>query len=153
MAKAERLKVEEGDVTLGNSLPGDSIYLKDENGFASREIEREMLNTIIHLRISETFELLKRRIDADSYLPMLGAGVFITGGCSQLRGLGALAQELFGTPVNVAHAQAMSGLTAASENPQFASAIGLLRYGQATLATRPAQGGIKGIFKKFFGKR
>lgn len=153
MAKAERIKLDEGDVTLGNALPGEAIYLKDETGFAGREIEREMLNTIIHVRIRETFELLKRTVDAEPYLPMLGAGVFITGGCSQLRGIGALAGDIFGLPIHVGHAQSTSGLTAASENPQLASAIGLLRYAQASLAHRPQRGGIMKLFGKFFGKR
>lgn len=154
MARAERLKLEEGDVTLGNALPGEMIFLKDEVGFAGREIEREMLNTIIHLRVRETFELLRRSIDNEAYLHLLGAGVFITGGCSNLRGIGALAQEVFGLPVNVAHAQSMAGLKSASENPQLATAIGLLRYAQATYAVRPSRGG--GIFeriKTIFGRR
>jgi len=153
MAKAERLKLEEGDVTLGNALPGETIYLKDETGFAGREIEREMLNTIIHVRMRETLELLKRFVDSESYLAMLGAGVFITGGCSKLRGIDALASDIFGLPPHVAHAQSTSGLTAAAENPQLASAIGMLRYAQASLAQRPQRGGFMKIIDKFFGKR
>ena len=148
MGKAERLKVEEGDVTLGVS-GGEVIALKDETGFAGREIDREMLNTIINLRVRETFEMIKRTVDAEPYLPFLGAGLFITGGCSMLRGIGGLAHEVFGVPIHVAHAQATSGLTAASENPQLASAIGLLRYGQAALANRPRSGGLLG---KIFGR-
>jgi len=156
MAKAERLKVDEGDVTLGNALPEETISLKDETGFAGREIEREMLNTIIHMRVRETFEMIKRVVETEPYLPMLGSGVFLSGGCSLLRGIGALAHEVFGVPIHVAHAQATSGLTAASENPQFASAIGLLRYGQATLVLRRRKnsplGWLKDTFKDLFGK-
>ena len=60
MARAEKLKIEEGSVILGNCLPGETVLLKDDSGFAGKEIERETLNTIIHLRLRETFELLKR---------------------------------------------------------------------------------------------
>ena len=153
MAKAERLKMEEGDATLGNTLPGESIFLKDECGFAGREIEREKLNVIINLRVREAFEMLRRSLEAGPYLPMLGAGVVITGGCSQLRGIGGLAQEVFNLPVQLAHAQSTSGLTAASENPQLASAIGILRYAQACYANRPAKNGLFGKIKRLFGKR
>ena len=59
MTRAEKLKIEEGSVTLGNCLPGDTVLLKDDSGFAGKEIERETLNTIIHLRLRETFELLE----------------------------------------------------------------------------------------------
>ena len=153
MAKSERLKIEEGDATLGNALPGEAIYLKDETGFAGREVERETLNTIIHYRLREIFELLKRAVDSEPYLPMLGAGIVITGGCSQLRGIGPLAQDVFNVPVTVAHAKSTSGLIAAAENPQFSTAIGLLRYGQAAYANRPQKGGIFDKVRRIFGKR
>ena len=153
MAKAERIKVDEGDVTLGNALPGETISLKDETGFAGREIDREMLNTIIHMRVRETFELIKRTVDEEPQLHMLGAGLFLTGGSSLLRGIGALAHEVFGIPVHVGQAQSTSGLTAASDNPRFATAIGLLRYGQATLVNRRQSSGIGAFWRKLFGRK
>ena len=56
-----------------------------------------------------------------------GAGIFITGGSSLLRGIDHLAQEIFELPVHIPHAQTMSGLTSAFENPQFSTAIGLIK--------------------------
>ncbi len=131
MAKSEKLKIEEGSVILGNCLPGDVIMLKDDSGFAGKEIERETLNTIIHLRVREILELLKRTLEVENHLDFLGAGIFITGGCSLLKGIDHLTEELFGMPVHVTHAQTMSGLTSAFENPQFSTAIGLIKYAQA----------------------
>lgn len=153
MAKAERLKIEEGDATLGNALPGETIFLKDETGFAGRDIERETLNTIIHYRLRETFELLRRAMEGEPYLPMLGAGIVLTGGCSQMRGIGPLAQEIFNVPVTVAHSRSTSGLVSAAEKPEFSTAIGLLRYGQAAYANRPQDDGIFGKVRRFFGRR
>ncbi len=152
MAKSERLKIEEGDATLGIALPGETIFLKDETGFAGRDVERETLNTIIHYRIREVFELLKRAMDSEPYLPMLGAGIVITGGCSQMRGIGPLAQEIFGIPVTVAHAKSTSGLVAAAENPMLSTAIGLLRYGQAAYANRPQKDGFFDRLRGLFGR-
>ncbi len=152
MAKSEKLKVEEGSVIIGKALPGETVKLKDETGFAGKEIEREMLNTIIHCRVRETFELLKKKLDADSFLHFLGAGMMLTGGCSQLKGIQQLAEEVFGMPVHVTHAQTVSGLTSAFENPQFSTAIGLIKYAEATQPIRP-----RGIFRRladrlsFFG--
>jgi cell division protein FtsA len=147
MTRAEKLKTEEGSVTLGNCLPGETIVLKDDSGFAGKEVERETLNTIIHLRLRESFELLKRQVEQESFINYTGAGIFITGGCSLLNGIDHLAEEIFEMPAHVAHAQTMSGLTSAFENPQFSTAIGLIKYAQAMQTERPRRG-----FGRLFGK-
>jgi cell division protein FtsA len=152
MARSEKLKIEEGSCTLGNCLPGETILLKDDSGFAGKEIERETLNTIIHLRVREAFDLLKRGLEEEPFLNYLGAGVFITGGCSLLNGIDHLAEEVFEMPAHVAHAQTMSGLTSASENPQLSTAIGLIKYAQSVQSDRPRRG-IRGIFGKIFTGR
>src|SRR5438067_867902 len=154
MARAEKLKLEEGSVTLGMCLPGETVYLKDDCGFAGKEVERETLNTIIHMRIRELLELLRRKVEEQVDLHLLGAGVFITGGTSQLRGIDDLAQDIFDLPVHITHAQTMSGLTSAFENPQFSTAIGLIKYAQAICMDRPS-GWLARVKKKLplFGRR
>ena len=132
MARAEKLKVDEGSVILGNCLPGDTISLKDDSGFAGKEIERETLNTIIHLRVRETFELLKTTLERENFVDFAGAGIFITGGGSQIKGIEVLAQEIFDMPAQLAHIEPMAGPTSAFENPQYAVALGLVRYAQET---------------------
>jgi len=137
LARSEKLKVEEGSVTIGECTPGETVVLKGDAGFAGKEVEREMLNTIIHLRVREIFELLARKLDEERLLDFLGAGVFLTGGCSQLKGIKALAEEIFGMAVHTTRAQSLAGVTSAFENPQFSTAIGLVRYAQADQIGRP----------------
>src|SRR5437870_1028683 len=149
MARAEKLKIEEGSVTLGNCLPGETVLLKDDSGFAGKEVERETLNTIIHMRLRESLELLKRQLEEESFINFTGAGIFITGGCSLLNGIDHLAGEIFEMPAHVAHAQTMSGLTSAFQNPQFSTAIGLIKYAQAVQAERPQRRGFGRIFSRF----
>jgi len=137
LARSERLKIDEGNVLLGQTMPGESVILKGDAGFAGKEVEREMLSMIIHMRVREVMELLKRRLEEQRCLDFLGAGVFLTGGCSQLKGITALAEEVFGLPVHTTRAQSLAGVTSAFENPQFSTAIGLVRYAQADQIGRP----------------
>ena len=149
MARAEKLKIDEGSVILGNCLPGETVVLKDDSGFAGKEVERETLNTIIHLRVRETLELLRRTLEEESFINFIGEGIFITGGCSLIRGIDNLAEEIFEIPARIAHAQTMSGLTSAFQNPQFSTAIGLIKYAQAVQAERPQRRGFGRIFSRF----
>jgi cell division protein FtsA len=148
-ARAEKLKIEEGSVTLGTAFPGETILLKDETGFAGREVEREVLNQIIHVRIAETLQIVKRQIEAEQNLHYVGSGVFITGGSSQIRGLQHLASDIFGMPVKMTHALPMAGVTAAFENPHFSTALGLVKYAHLVQMDRPVSGGF---FSRTFGK-
>jgi cell division protein FtsA len=148
MGKAEKLKLEEGSCVIGGTIPGEAVVLKDEHGFAGREIEREMLNTIIHMRVRETFELLKRELDKGRYHEYAAAGMVLTGGTSALRGIQHVAEEIFQMPVQVCQAQNIAGVTSAFENPQYSTAIGLVKYAQATLDDEP--GGLFGWLKGWF---
>jgi cell division protein FtsA len=112
-----------------------------------------MLNTIIHARVRENFELIKKQIEAEIPPHALGAGVMLTGGCSLTRGIRELAESVFqGTPVNLAHAQSVSGPASAFENPQLSTCIGLARYAQAVHSQMPQSSLLDNFFKKLGSK-
>lgn len=130
MARAEWLKVQEGSVLLTGDPAAGRVILKPEAGFAGCAVERKLLNTIIACRVREMLELVKRELEAAKALRYLGGGVLLTGGCSLLEGIDDLASEVFGVPVRLTHAHAMSGPASAYENPQLSAAIGLIKYAQ-----------------------
>ena len=150
--RAERLKIDEGSAILGNCLPGETLQLPPEPGFAGRQIERETLNSIIHFRMREAFELLKRQLEAEPYLRYLGAGAVLTGGCSLIHGINHLAEEILGLPVQPAQSPPLQGVTSSLANPQLSTALGLIKYAQFAQMERP-EPSMWTRLRGFFGGR
>lgn len=157
IARAEMLKIQEGSATSPENSEGGVITLKNDPGFLGCDIDRRSLDTIIHCRVREIFELLRRDIEnaGSDFLGLLGAGVMITGGCAKLRGIAGLASEVLDQTVQVSTARNVGGALQTFENPQYSTAIGLTKYARLiTKDTRPegmleriAQG-FGGIFKR-----
>jgi cell division protein FtsA len=151
LSKAERLKVEHGAAIVPEDGSAAPITIEDDPHFAGREIDPYLLCEIISARMSETFEFLRDKLTAAGDLDGIGAGVFLTGGCSKLAGLDQLAEEVFGLPVSRASVGSMSGAAAAFENPQYSTPMGLIRYAQILEAERPKKSGISKLGKKLGG--
>lgn len=146
IARAEKLKCEEGCAQLGRCVPGETVALRDEAGFAGREIEREALNRIINARVRELFELLRRQLEPTGCLDFIPAGIFLTGGGGLLQGLKPVVEEVFdGLPVHLARTRPMAGVTSAFEDPRYSVALGLVRYG-AAVQGQLARPGLFGWF-------
>ena len=157
IARAEILKIQDGSAADPETSEGGVITLKDDPGFHGCEIDRIALNTIIHLRVREIFELIRNDIDStgEGILGMLGAGVMITGGCARLRDIATLAEDVFELPVQLTRAKEIGGATQTFENPQFSTAIGLAKYAMAVSANIPEESlfqrmaqGLTGLFRR-----
>ncbi len=140
-SRAETLKVQEGSAADPARSEGGVITLKNDPAFVGCEIDRRALDTIIHLRVREILELIRRDVEAsgEGMLGMLGAGVMITGGCARLPGIAQLAEEVFELPVQLTRARDVGGATQTFENPQYSTAIGLTKYAMAVSATIPEE--------------
>ncbi len=127
---AEKLKIEQADVGPGATSVGGTVQIEDPT-FAGGEIERSVLNIVAEARVREIFSLLKRRLSFERHAQFIGSGIFITGGTSELKGIAALASDVFGVPARVANPRPLSGPSALFESPRYSTAIGLVLYAQA----------------------
>jgi cell division protein FtsA len=149
MSRAEKLKVEHGSVLPVEGGESDIIQLAGDTTFDGREVERAVLHDVIRARLTETFELVKKRLLAQGApLERLAGGLYLCGGTSQMRGIDQLAEEIFGLPARRSSFTPMTGLTSAFENPQYATPIGLIRYAQRVESERPARGPFARLTEK-----
>lgn len=128
-SKAEKLKVMEGNASPDPAQSIGKARLVDENGFAEIEVNRSILNEVIRQRLEETLRLVCARLP-DGAIKKLGSGVFLTGGTSQMRGFDSLAAEIFGRSIFRPETSEFSGSQTSTRDPQFSTAIGLIRYAQ-----------------------
>ena len=87
-------------------------------------------------------------------LDYLRAGAFLCGGGARIPQIARLAEQVLGMPVYLGKANSISGLKSALDQPEFATAIGLVKFGsfqQRKRATRSfLAGGIKSTLGQFF---
>ena len=145
LSRAEDLKKTEGDCSGDPARGVGNVPVKDDQGLVEGEIKRSLLNEVIHGRLEETLRLIRDRLPAGS-LQGVGSGVFLTGGTSRMRGLTELANEVFGLSIYVADQVNMSGVHASFRDPQYSTAVGLIRYAQILDAEREAESG--GFFSR-----
>lgn len=127
---AEKLKVEEADVSPGATSVRGSVEIEDPT-FAGGQIERRMLNIVTEARVRELLTLVKRRLQFDRQAQFIGSGILLTGGTAELKGIAALASEIFGVPARVASPRPLMGPSSLFESPRFSTAVGLVLYAQA----------------------
>ncbi len=129
ISKAEQVKCTEGDVSGDAAKSVGIVTIEDESGFQTLELKRQLLNDIIRGRMIETLCLVRDSLPAGS-LEGVGKGVFLTGGTSLLRGMCELTAEVFGLQVYRPEMPEVSGVQAYFRDPQYTTAVGLIRYAQ-----------------------
>lgn len=131
MQHAERLKTMHGSAMI--SPADDRVMIEvpqlgqsdDDEG---NTVPRSSLNHIIRPRLEEIFELLRERLDASGLGKMAGSRMVITGGGSQLIGLGDMATKMLQKQVRVAKIRQIDDLGDAVSGPAFSAVLGLLNY-------------------------
>ncbi len=141
LSKAEQVKKTEGDASGDPAKSEGIVRIPDEAGFPEVEIKRQILNDVIRMRLQETLELVKSRLPKGG-LERVGTGVFLTGGSSLMKGLGELACDVFGLPVYRPERPDVSGVHAYFKDPQYSTALGLIRYAQILDEERPHVPGL-----------
>jgi cell division protein FtsA len=83
---------------------------------------------------------------------LLRAGGLLCGGGARVPGIVALAEKIFQMNVAVGHAGGISGLAWSLDEPEFATAIGLVKYGALRQRKSAVQLSWWVRLKELFGK-
>lgn len=141
---AEALKMSHGTCDRRTIDPDEIVRVGD------RDASLGEVTDIIEARMREIFEKIGEHLSAAGDEGMLPAGLVVTGGAAQLRGVAQLGREVLQMPVRVAAPGGVGGLVDNLLTPSYATSIGLLLWGARTVTeddgrryeTAPARGSI-----------
>ena len=149
--EAEKIKREYACVERSLVTTDDPIEIASVGDRPPRTVYSRMLADIAEPRAQELLMLVRdelRRGGVEKHIP---AGLVLTGGGAQLRGLCELAEKIFNLPVRVAIPRGLAGMTEEVSRPEYATAVGLVLYGARTRRSTGARpNGWVGKLKSMF---
>jgi cell division protein FtsA len=151
MSRAEALKIEHGSAVMAPDVRGRTIRLPSETGLPDRTVNLEHLHRIMSLRLEETFQIIADDLESTGLLDYLRAGVVLCGGGSRIPGIHRLAERVFGLPSTTGRTRAISGLVATLDQPEFATGIGLVRFGSFHLGRTRRHTGLASRIARTLG--
>lgn len=163
---AEKLKILHGSALAGAGGEDDTVAVlpigEDERDLPNK-VPRGQLTRIIRPRVEEILELIRDRLGRSGFAGAVGKRIVLTGGASQLNGMGEIARRILGRNVRLGRPTGIAGMPESAKGPAFATSVGLLIYPQMlhlenfaphsafTIARRPGKmaAGAEGPISRF----
>jgi cell division protein FtsA len=154
LSRAEQLKVDQGSAMLQDSVKGQTLNATSEVGLPLKPVNLEHLQRIMGLRLEEIFQLVAQDLEQAGALDYARAGVFLCGGGARIPQIAKLAEQVLQMPATIGKTNSISGLKSALDQPEFATAIGLVKFGsfqQRKRAGKPSlTAGLKNTLNQIF---
>ena len=118
----------------GHALPQmvaqeDMVWVAGFGSEGERPVLQRRLAEIVYARVDEILQLVQQEVQRAGFAGRVPAGLVLTGGSANLRGIEALAREKTEGPARVGIPQGAHGLAESLDDPAYATSIGLLLWG------------------------
>lgn len=150
--RAEQLKIENGSALVDAAVKGQTLNIKNELGLPLNTVNLQHLRRIMAMRLEEGFQLIAQDLAPEGLLEYLRAGVFLCGGGARVPEIARLAEQVLELPVTVGQMNSVSGLKSTLDQPEFATAIGLVKFGSFKCRKRDARPTLGQNLKRVFSK-
>lgn len=126
---AEAIKLNHACALPELANAGQMLEVPSVNDRPGRKISAKALSDVVSARYEELFILVRNELRRSGFEDRMAAGIVITGGAANVNGAIELAELCFEMPVRKGYAHHVAGLAEATENPSFATSVGLLLHG------------------------
>ena len=152
---AEDIKCHYGCALRSMVDTNEMIDVPDVGNRGARQLSRHTLAEVIEPRAEELYSLIQAELRRSGFEELLSSGIVITGGCSSLRGMVELGEEIFHMPVRLGMPHYIGGLEDVVHTPRYATGVGLLIAGVEQIKhqqnSRMVGGSAKQVFSKMKG--
>ena len=135
-AKAEALMKQFGHALPARVAPDAEVRSGAFGQEGQQVINQRVLAQVLNARAEEAIEIILREVKRSGYDGLLPAGIVLNGGMAQLPGLAELSRERLQWPVRVGRPAAVVGSVLDLSSPEYATAVGLLRYFRQNAAVK-----------------
>ena len=126
--EAEKIKREHA-CALPEAMPEDySIEIASVGGRPPRVVFTRMLRDVVGPRAQELLSLVRHDLRFAGLESQIPAGIVLTGGASQLRGLVELSERVFRLPARVAVPCGLAAMGEEVSRPEYSTVVGLVLY-------------------------
>ena len=125
---AEQVKCTVGAAFADPAMVSETVEIQAFGTQSTKHVPLGHICEILQARTEEILEMVALELKRVGYLDRLAAGLVLTGGTVQLRGLPEVAESRLGIPARLGRPHGYSGLTDLIGTPAFATSIGLVEY-------------------------
>ncbi|XKM13064.1 cell division protein FtsA [Orbaceae bacterium ac157xtp] len=155
---AENIKIKYG-CAVGSLIGKDEVIdVPSVGGRPPRTLQRQTLAEVIEPRYTELLALVQKELTTlqenlkqQNIKHQLAAGIVLTGGAAQIKGLVECAEKVFQNQVRIGYPLHITGLTDYVQKPFCSTAVGLLHFGKQKLLNddidKNSKSSIKGLAK------
>ncbi len=151
LADAEKIKKNYGSAVVTLIPEGNEVEVPSVGDRPSRLLPQRLVAEILEPRARELFEMMRDALRQSGMFELCIAGVVLTGGASRLPGIFDVAESALRRSVRLSWPAPLAKMPSTLSEPEFATVLGMVNYGQrARIARGLQEGGLGSRLKAMF---
>ncbi|SRR5579871_909176 len=151
LGEAEKIKKVYGNAIVTLIPEGNEVEVPSVGDRPSRLLPQRFVAEILEPRARELFEMMRDALRQSGMYELCIAGIVLTGGASRLPGIFDVAESVLRKPVRLSWPSPLAKMPTTLAEPEFATLLGMVNYGQRARIARGLQdGGLGSRLKAMF---
>ncbi len=139
--EAEKIKKIYGNASVTLIPEGNEVEVPSVGDRPSRLMSQRMVAEILEPRARELFEMMRDALRQSGMFELCLAGIVLTGGASRLPGIFDVAESVLRRSVRLSWPAPLAKMPSTLSEPEFATVLGMVNYGQRARVARGIQEG------------